>query len=81
MELQFGMTVERHGSRYTCAWSADNLRRFILEHVLLHEVGHHVYHLQRRERGLPYHPNTVESEQFAEAYACRYRHKNRFGQD
>src|SRR5262249_44967959 len=67
VELQFGMVVEEEGGRYGCQWSAANLRRFIVEHVLLHEVGHHVYNMQRRRQGLAYRPCTRESEQFAEA--------------
>ena len=73
IELQFGMTIETQGSRHICAWSACNLREFILAHVLTHEIGHHIYHSQRRVQGINYRPNTQESEQFAEAYAVRCR--------
>ncbi len=71
VQQQYGMRVERAGSRFVCAWSADDLRRFVVEHVLLHEVGHHVYFRHRRQQGYVYRPHTVEAEQFAEAYALR----------
>lgn len=73
MELEYGMKVERQGSRFVCKWSAADLRLFILEHVLVHEVGHHVYHQRRRRQGVASFPSRVESEQFAEAYALRQR--------
>lgn len=75
VDQQYGMRVEREGSRFVCAWSADDLCRFVVEHVLLHEVGHHVYFWGRRQQGYAYRPHTVEAEQFAEAYALR-RHNN-----
>lgn len=72
VELSYGMSVEQAGSRYLCVWKREDLHRFIVQHVLLHEIGHHVYHWQRRQRGYAYCPSTTESEQFAEAYARRW---------
>jgi hypothetical protein len=72
-ELSFGMKVESVGARQICRWDDDDLRRFILEHVLPHEIGHHVYHRQRMERGYEFQPGTAASEQFAESYALRFR--------
>lgn len=72
IERHFGMRVEKIGSRWYCQWTAEDLRRFALEHVLIHEVGHHVQCMQRRRQGLPAWPSQRVSEQFAEAYACRY---------
>ena len=54
-------------------WSAEDLRCFIVEHVLLHELGQHVYFWRRQQQGLTYHPNMPGAEQFAEDYALRYR--------
>lgn len=71
VELDFGARVEQIGRRYYVYWEAPHLHRFILEHVLPHEVGHHVYHTRRREAGYVFKPGTRESEQFAEAYARR----------
>ena len=77
VELSYGMKFEQKGSRFFCQWSAADLRRFIVEHVLLHEVGHHVYHRWRQQLGYDYKPLTTESEQFAEAYAlCHSRASN-----
>ena len=72
-ESEYGMKVERQGSRFLCTWAAANLRIFIVEHVLLHEVGHHVYHRRRQRQGYPYRPCKTESEQFAETYALHHR--------
>lgn len=73
VQRQYGMEVERQGSRYVCIWSAGHLRRFIVEHVLLHEVGHHVFFWQRQQQGHAYTPNLGGVEQFAEDYARRWR--------
>jgi len=72
VERDFGMTVERKGGRYLCHWVADDLRKFTLEHVLLHEIGHHVHAGKRKEQG--YNPRTYrhEEEQWAESYALRH---------
>jgi hypothetical protein len=77
VELSYGMRVEPQGSRWVCSWNQEDLRRFIVKHVLLHEIGHHVYDQQRRLAGLVHQPRTRESEQFAEAYA--FRHAARVG--
>ncbi|MDQ2732202.1 MAG: hypothetical protein M3Y56_11130 [Armatimonadota bacterium] len=72
VELLFGMTLERSGSRWISRWKAADWRRFVLEHVLPHEVGHHVQ-LQQRLRDD--HCGSIQrstEEQFAEAYACRH---------
>ncbi len=69
VEREFGMEVDKIGGRYVCRWSAADLKRFILEHVLLHEVGHHVYHWRRKEQGQTFRPSWRESEQSAESYA------------
>ena len=79
VELAYGMDVELHGARWYCQWQREALRRFIVEHVLPHEVGHHVYGQRRRRAGLEHRPRTRESEQFAEAYALRQRCPSRGG--
>jgi hypothetical protein len=61
VERSFGMQVEQIGSRWFCRWNREDWRHFILEHVLPHEIGHHV--------GEYCDP----SEQFAEDYALRYQ--------
>ena len=79
VELSYGMKFEQQGSRIFCQWSAADLRHFIVEHVLLHEVGHHVYHRRRQQLGYDYKPWTTESEQFAEAYALRHSRASNTG--
>ncbi len=71
VELAYGMRVEQVGSRFVCVWEKETLQSFIVDHVLVHEIGHHVYHRRRRQQGYSYCPNRTESEQFAEAYALR----------
>jgi hypothetical protein len=67
------MQVERTGSRWRVHWQAEDLRRYILEHVLLHEIGHHVQKMQRLREGLRSRLPVAAKEQFAEAYAGRLR--------
>ena len=54
------------------SWPADSLRRYMLGHVLAHELGHHVLQHERRlrgERGV----RTREHEARAEVVASRLR--------
>lgn len=46
--IEYGMRILRSGSRYVCEWSPEDLRHFIVEHVLLHEIGHHVFSRMRQ---------------------------------
>ncbi len=71
VELSYGMTVEWQRCRPLCRWNAECLRRFAAEHVLLHEVGHHVQRRQRQRAGLPSFPGDTACEQFAEDYALQ----------
>ena len=71
VEIEFGMKIRLEGSRLICAWESAELERFILFHVLLHEVGHYVFHSHWELNGLKRVTNRVSSEQFAEAYALR----------
>lgn len=73
VEQSYGMQLIEGGSRLVCKWAPEDLRRFVVEHVLLHEIGHHVFHTQRRAHGLRDCPGNHVCEQFAEAYALRMR--------
>ncbi len=73
IELEYGMTIREEGSRWICQWRADNLRRFVLEHVLIHEIGHHVLLKKRISEGLNNKPSVQVSEQFADDYAVRWQ--------
>jgi hypothetical protein len=42
VERSFGMQVEQIGRRWYCRWEREDWRSFVLEHVLPHEIGHHV---------------------------------------
>ena len=53
-------------------WPADSLRRFMLGHVLAHELGHHVLQHERRLRGARA-ARTREHEARAEVVATRLR--------
>ncbi len=72
IEMAYGMCLEMVGRRWICQWSRDNLRRFILDHVLIHEIGHHVFHQQRLKQKLTASPSARLREQFAEDYARRH---------
>lgn len=76
INCDYGMTIERQGSRYVCKWAAEDLRRFVVEFVLLHEVGHHVQFRERQQQDLPYRANAPGHEQFADDYALRWRKAN-----
>ncbi len=77
VECSYGMQMERRGKEVLCRWSAENYRRYIVEHVLLHEIGHHVLYQQRwrarQSRELPSHIH----EQFAEDYAIRFQREEK----
>ena len=70
-EMSYGMRVEREAGHVVCRWEPDCLRRYVAEHVLLHEIGHHVQRRQRERLGLSPFPGDKACEQFAEDYALR----------
>jgi len=73
VEVAYGMRVERVGARFVCCWDLEPWKRFVLGHVLAHEVGHHVYRRSRRRAvNVGATRNPAESECFAEAYALRH---------
>ena len=53
-------------------WPADSLRRFMLEEVLLHELGHHVLQHHKAKR-LVRIARTKDHEAFAALFAARLR--------
>ena len=53
-------------------WPADTLRRFMLEQVLLHELGHHVLQYHKGKR-LARIARTKDHEAFAALFAQRQR--------
>jgi len=54
------------------SWPADSLKRFMLGHVLAHELGHHVLQHERRLRG-ERAARTRDHEARADAVAARLR--------
>jgi hypothetical protein len=54
------------------SWPADSLRRFMLGHVLAHELGHHLLQHERRLRG-ERAARTREHEARADVVATRLR--------
>lgn len=54
------------------SWPGDTLRRFMLGHVLAHELGHHVLQHERRLRG-ERGARTRDHEARADAIAARLR--------
>ena len=53
-------------------WPQDTLRRFMLEHALLHELGHHVLQHYKGKR-----PLRVARTRDHEAFAARFAEKQR----
>jgi hypothetical protein len=63
-EVQFGARIEGHGKERRFAWpDRASLRTYILRHILIHELGHHV---------APTNLSRDEEEDWAEAFAFRY---------
>lgn len=55
-------------------WPGDSLRRFMLSHVLAHEIGHHLLQHERRLRG-ERAARTRDHEARAEAVAAALRNR------
>jgi hypothetical protein len=55
-------------------WPQDTLRRFMLEEVLLHELGHHVLQHHKGKR-----PERIARTRDHEAFAARFAEKERAG--
>jgi hypothetical protein len=69
---RFGAKWEAMGDNWYCYWKAENFKKYILEHVLFHELGHHIDdYLSMRGR--------MGKEKFAERYALD--HEERLKQD
>jgi hypothetical protein len=73
--------LERAGAVVTCVadvsatlvhWPYDTLRRFMLEEVLLHELGHHVLQYHKGKR-----PVRIARTRDHEAFAARFAEKHR----
>ena len=71
VEMSYGMVVGKRGGHTECCWMPECLRCYTAEHVLLHEVGHHVQYRQRQRAGLSPFPDHRPCEQFADDYALR----------
>jgi hypothetical protein len=64
---RFGAWVEEEdGVRYVC-WHPQDLKNYVLRHLLLHEIGHHVAWLRGCSTVA-----TRREEEFAESYAYAY---------
>jgi hypothetical protein len=72
LQREFGMRLEAVGARLYCRWDPDDLRRYMLEYTLVHEVGHHVQWIDRWCQELKPLVNRGAMEQFAEDYAIRF---------
>jgi hypothetical protein len=77
VDCRFGMKIEDRGGRLWRRWPPECLRRYMVDHVLLHEIGHHVQYEQRwREGQRRWLPSHVK-EQFAEDYAIRFERERK----
>lgn len=65
---RFGARWEMLGNNWYCYWKSEGYKKYILEHVLIHEIGHHIddYLSMRRSYG---------KEKFAEQYALDIENK------
>jgi hypothetical protein len=72
VEVSYGLQLLPVAGSWVSAWRSDEWRTFVLDHVLAHEIGHHVFHYRRMLAGDEYKPRIRGSEQFAEDYALRH---------
>ena len=63
---RLGVSFDPGDNIYTCRFSEDQARAFVLLHVFMHELGHHWDHTHKRHR------RTSRGEDYAEAFANRY---------
>jgi hypothetical protein len=75
LELSFGLRIDLRSDGWFAQWEPDGLRRFILEYLLLHEVGHHVHDLRHPWHLYPTNASELNQERFAIAYAHRARQR------
>ncbi|MBB3637135.1 hypothetical protein [Variovorax atrisoli] len=61
--VRFGASIVNEHGRWYAAFSAAGLKRFYIEHLFCHEVGHHVDRYSRRHR---------QAEEFADQYAVQW---------
>jgi len=64
--------VKREG-QWCLNWTLEGLRGYYLDHLLLHEVGHHVDSLRRRYS----HASAKQAENFSDSYAVLWSQRLR----
>jgi len=69
-----GATVANHAQGTTIEWPQGSLRRFMLEEVLAHEIGHHVLQQYKGKRGVQI-ARKRDHEKFAAGFVERQRSK------
>jgi hypothetical protein len=67
-ELRYGMKIQVHRGRFLCIWTPEELREFVMWHVIPHEIGHHVYRKLKQVDANCF----KSSEQYAEEYAVQF---------
>jgi hypothetical protein len=70
------VTIQPESQMTTVEWQTDSLRRFMLEEVLLHELGHHVLQHYKGKRPVRI-ARTRDHEAAAEQFASLQRSKLR----
>jgi hypothetical protein len=68
------LTVRQDSGGTLVEWPGDTLRRFMIEEVLLHELGHHVLQHFKGKRPVRV-ARTADHEAFAERFAARQRRR------
>ena len=77
VEAEYDIQMDNSGARTVCRWSKEDLSRYLVEHVLLHEIGHHVQYQQRQRSKLARRLPSNLQEQFAEDYAIRFNRQRK----
>ncbi len=61
----YGAEILKEGNQWVSKWSLEALKKFYIQGILFHEVGHHVdYYYRHFTRA-----NSKQVEEFAEQYA------------
>lgn len=62
---KYGAQIKKKGLNWYAVWSLENLRKYYIQGILYHEVGHHVDYYYRHWSG----PNREKAEEYADQYS------------
>jgi len=64
---RYGVDIKKSGNSWKCKWNINNLRKYYINNLLYHEVGHHVdWYFRYWSKA-----NLKQVEEFADQYAIQ----------